>query len=175
MSNPTTVLEYTVITKADFGVVSDNAYLSVQDSVQLQTSYGNGGTDATLSQARVDVLLKPTPFAAPLANRIVDIDLDQMEVDYLRLLHIRSDKYFLYAHADTLSNLGGTARELSNVVFKDFGPYVDPLGGFTPDLPYPKFIRLINPLEINGGGTGNDVSDEPILVSVFMAYNRFNS
>ena len=175
MSTPRTVLEYTITTTADYGIVSDNAYSSIQDSVQLQTSYGNGGSDLTLSQARVDVLLKPTPFAAPLANRIVDIDLEQMEVDYLRLLHIRSDKYFLYSHADTLSNLGGTARELSIVVFKDFGPYVDPVGGFTPDLPYPKYIRLINPIEINGGGTGNDITDEPILVSVFMAFNRFNA
>lgn len=175
MSNPRTILEYTIITKADFTVVSDNAYFNMEDSVQLQSNFGNSGTDITLSQARIDVLLKPTPYSTPLADRIVDIDLEQMEVDYLRLLHIRSDKYFLYAHADTLSNLGGTARELSSVIFKDFGPYVDPLGGFTPDLPYPKYIRLVNPLEINGGGTGNDVTDEPILVSVFMAFNRFNT
>lgn len=169
----TTVVEYTIITKADVNVTGNPAYYSAEDSYQQQTSYGNGGADPTLTVKRLDLLIKPTLSSAPLASRIVDIDLDLLQVDYLRILHIKCDKYFLLSTADTVGNLTGKARELTKVMFKDYGPLFT--GPYTPDEPYVKAIRLMNPLDINGGGSGNDVTDEPILVQVHMICSKLNA
>lgn len=169
----TTVVEYNIITKADVNIVGEPAYYSSEDSYQMQASYGNGGADPTLSVKRLDLLLKPTLSSAPVASRIVDINLETLQVDYLRILHIKCDKYFLFSYADTLSNLNAKPRELMKVCFKDYGTYPDVI--WTPDEPFPKVLRLINPLDINGGGTGNDVTDEPILVQVHMICKKLNA
>lgn len=169
----TTTVEYNIITKADVNLIGDPAYYSTQDSYQQQTSYNNGGSDTTLSVKRLDLLLKPTLMSAPVASRIVDINLDTLQVDYLRILHIKCDKYFLFSSADTVANLNSKPRELMKVLFKDYGTYFT--GPWTPDEPLPKAIRLMNPLDINGGGTGNDVSDTPILVQVHMICKKLDA
>ena len=173
----TTFVEYNIITKADVKIVGTPAYYSSEDNYQQQTSYNNGGNDPTLSVERLDLLIKPTLSSAPNVNRIVNINLDELQVDYLQILHIKCDKYFLFSFADTLTNLQNKPRELVKVVFKDYGTYPAAItqAGWTPDVPYPKHLRLMNPLDINGGGSGNDSSDIPIHVQVHMITKKFDS
>lgn len=166
-----TTVEYNIITKADVNLIGTPAYYSSQDSYTQQASYNNGAADPTLVVKRLDLLVKPTPSTAPIAARVVDIDLESMKTDYIRIIHVKSDKYFLYSQGDTLVNLNAAPRELIKVAFKDFGPYIST---FVPDQGHPKFIRIMNPLNINGGGSGNDVEDEPILVQVHLITQKFN-
>ena len=78
---------------------------------------------------------------------------------------------FLIITADTATNLDLATRKLVRVSLEDYGAQPNTLV-FTPDVPLPRFIRIINPLEVNGGGTGNDVSDIPIIVSVILICDK---
>ena len=169
------VVEYSIITKADSIIKDSLGFYATNDSYQQQAQYNNGGTDPTVGVKRLDFLLKPTSFSNPSANRIVDIDLSAMKVDYIRILHAKCDKYFLMSTSDTAAGLNTAPRELTTVLFKDFGVAPPTQSTFTPDVPYPKFIRLMNPIELNGGGSGNDNSDTPIMVSLHLVTNKFNA
>jgi hypothetical protein len=166
----TTTVEYTIITKADVQGRDSIGHWSTQDGYQQQSSFNNGGTEDNLVVKRLDLLLKPTFYRNPLLERVADIDLSSLDVDYIRILHIKSNKQFLFSFSDNFAELPLVSPELQRVVFKDYGK--KPGIGFEPTVAYPKIIRLMNPLEVNGGGSGNDITDKPIIVQVHLITSK---
>lgn len=166
----TLFVEYNIVVKANTETVADNGFFSVQDSNQQSTSYNSNSANSDLSNPavkRIDLSALPTPYATPSSTRTYTLDLESLQLDFLQMLHIKSDSYFLYSLADTLVNLNSSDRQLARSFFLDTGPKPSSFV-FTPDVPFPKFIRVINPLELNGGGDGNSVDDTPITISIYM-------
>ena len=165
-----TYIEYTIITKADIQGVDATGSFSTQDSYQQQSSFNNAGSDRTAVLKRLDLLVLPTSSSGPIASRVIDINLETMDVDYISILHVKSEAQFLFSASDSLNNLNATPKELAKVLFKDYGRRPNQI--YTNDLGYPKYIRLINPIEINGGGSGNDNTDIPIYIQLHLVTHK---
>lgn len=163
-------LQYNITTSADTNTVATTGDYSIADSLQSQINYNtNSLVDPTAK--KIEIAAYPTPYSAPVSNRIYDIDLDQLQLKYLRLISATSENQFLISTADTETNLDLATRKLVRVTFQDYGAQPN-TAVFTPDVILPRFIRIINPLEVNGGGTGNDASDVPIIVSVILVCDK---
>ena len=162
----TTNIQYKLLFKSSTTVVDSLGELSAEDTIQQQTQYCSNSLEDAGSK-RMEVFLLPTPYSTPLTTRVYDINLELLHAGFIRILHIKSDFPFLYSYADSTANLNNAKRTLAKSFVLDKGSMISP-SIFTPDQPYPKYIRLINPLEINGGGTGNDPDDTPILASIFL-------
>lgn len=162
----TTNIQYKLLFNSSTKVVDTAGELSAEDTIQQQTQYCSNALEDAGSK-RIELFLLPTPYATPLSTRVYDVNLELLQTGFVRILHIKSDHPFLYSYADSTANLNAANRTLAKSFVLDKGTMISP-SIFTPDQPYPKYIRLINPLEINGGGTGNDPDDEPILASIFL-------
>lgn len=158
-------LKYGITFNASTKVIDNAGEFSSEDSIQQQLLF-NSNSLLQSAASRIEVQLLPTPFGTPSNNRIYDIDLDALNIGYLRIIYLKSDSQFLYSTSNTLTNLNTSVRTLGQAFVLDRG-VMPPLNVFIPDEMYPKYIRLINPLEINGGGTGNNDADIPIIVSIF--------
>jgi hypothetical protein len=159
-------LKYSSTFTATTKVIDSAGEMSSEDVIQQQVQF-NSNSLSNSEAKRMELALLPTPYNTPNAYRIYDINLEVQQSGYIRTLFIKSEKQFLYSTADTVSNLPMAARTLARLFAIDKGAMV-PSSAFTPDIPYPKHIRLMNPLEVNGGGSGNDSTDIPIIVSVFI-------
>lgn len=157
-------LKYNITCNASTKVIDGGGEFSSEDSVQQQLLF-NSNSLLQSAASRIEVQLLPTLSSTPSNNRIYDIDLDALNIGYLRFVYLKSDSQFLYSSADTLTNLNTSVRLLTQAFVLDRG-VMPPLNVFAPDEAYPKYIRLINPLEVNGGGTGNNDADIPIIVSI---------
>lgn len=166
-------LRYDITTSADTNTVATTGDYSIADSLQSQISYNtNSLVDPTAK--KIEIAAYPTLYQTPTADRVYDIDLDSLQLKYLRLISATSENQFLISMAPTAEDLdtGATAiRTLNRVYFNDFGAQPN-TAVFMPDISLPRFIRIINPLEVNGGGTGNDVSDIPIIVSIILVCDK---
>lgn len=94
-------------------------------------------------------------------------------MDTIRFLTISSDKPFIYALAESIGALGTAVDRMARTVFLDFSE--KPVETIIEGTDYPnsvKVIRLLNPLGVNGGGTGLLTSDTPILVTVIVHGTR---
>lgn len=163
-------LKYTLTFSSTIKLIDDSGELSNEDSIQQQSSFAsNSLSNATVK--RIDISALPTSYKTPSATRVYDIDLNKLHVSYIRILHAKCNKQFLLSFADTPENLNIAPRTLVRDYVLDAG--VEPnFQLFTPDLPTPKYIRIINPLEVNGGGNGNDPNDIPILISLFLVCTK---
>jgi hypothetical protein len=159
-------LKYAITFNASTKVIDNAGEFSSEDSVQQQLQF-NSNSLLQSAASRIEVQLLPTPYLTPSNGRVYDIDLDALNIGYLRTLYIKSDNQFLFSMANTLSNLNTQLRTLGQAFVLDRG-VMPPLNIFVPDEAYPRYIRLMNPLEINGGGTGNNDADIPITVSIFI-------
>jgi len=159
-------LKYNVTFTGTTQVIDPPNEMSSEDVVQQQVQYN---TNAIINGEihKAEVALLPTPYMTPITDRVYDINLELLQAGFLRSVYIKSEYQFLYSTADTLGNLATAPRTLARLYAQDRGVMVTP-AAFTPDIAYPKFIRLMNPLEVNGGGDGNSATDTPIIVSVFM-------
>jgi hypothetical protein len=158
-------LKYSITFNASTKVIDNAGEFSSEDHVQQQLLF-NSNSLLQSSASRIEVQLLPTPYNTPSNSRVYDVDLDALNIGYLRIIYIKCDNQFLYSLADTLTNLNTAPRTLSQAVVLERG-VMPPLNVFVPDEPYPKYIRLMNPIEVNGGGTGNNDADIPITVSIF--------
>lgn len=163
-------LQYNITTSADTNTVATTGDYSIADSLQSQISY-NTNSLINPSAKKIEIAAYPTPYTTPLADRVYDINLDELQLKYLRLISATSENQFLISMSDNLTSLDLANRLLTRVNFNDFGPQAN-TNIFNPDTPLPRFIRIINPLEINGGGTGNDTNDIPIIVSVILICDK---
>jgi len=159
-------LQYTLTVAADTNTVATTGDYSIADALQSQISY-NTNSLVNPTAKKIEIAAYPTPYTSPIAGRIYDINLDDLQLQYLRVISATSESQFLISTADNAVNLDTAARTLTRVVFNDYGTQPNTLV-FTPDAALPRFIRIMNPLEVNGGGTGNDTSDIPIIVSVIL-------
>lgn len=159
-------LQYSTTFTATTKVIDGGGEMSSEDVTQQQIRFNANSLGASEAK-RIELALLPTPYMTPNSNRIYDINLESQQVGFLRTLFIKSEKQFLYSTANTIANLANTPRTLGRLFILDRGVMVAP-SAFVPDLPYPKYIRLMNPLEVNGGGTGTDLTDIPLIVSVFL-------
>lgn len=159
-------LKYSITFSAATKVIDNNAEFSSEDIAQQQLQF-NSNSLFNSAAKRIELQLYPTPYLTPSINRVYDLDLNSFKVGFIRMLYLKSETQFLYSTADTSLNLNTAPRELTQCCVIDKGVMPSP-SIFTPDIPYPKFLRLINPLEINGGGNGNSDADIPILVSIFI-------
>lgn len=163
-------LKYAITFSSTTKQVDPSGELSNEDSIQQQSNFSsNSLNQATVK--RIDISALPTSYKTPNASRVYDIDLQKMQAKYLRILHAKSNSQFLLSTADTPENLDLAPRSLVRDFVLDSGVQPNPTL-FVPDLPYPKYIRIINPLEINGGGNGNNPDDAPILVSLFIVCTK---
>lgn len=158
--------KYSTTFTATTKVIDGSGEMSSEDVIQQQIQF-NANSLVNSEAKRIELALLPTPYSTPTADRIYDINLELQQAGYVRAIYIKSEKQFLYSTADTIANLATAPRTLARTFIIDKGTMVTP-AAFTPDLPYPKHIRLMNPLEVNGGGTGNDPTDTPVIVSVFI-------
>lgn len=158
-------LKYSITFNASTKVIDPPNEMSSEDSVQQQVMF-NTNSLINSEVHRTELALLPTPYQTPNAARVYDINLESIHSGYLRVLYIKSEAQFLYSTSDTSTNLAAAPRSLVRLIALDRGCMISP-NAFTPDIPYPKFIRLMNPLEVNGGGDGNNGSDTPLIVSVF--------
>jgi len=159
-------LKYTVTFTGTTKVIDANNEMSSEDVVQQQVQYNTNAIDNGEIH-KVEVALLPTPYQTPTVARVYDINLESLQAGFVRSIYIKSELQFLYSTADTVANLATAPRTLARLYAIDRGIMVAPTA-FTPDIEYPKHIRLINPLEVNGGGDGNSTTDTPIIVSVFI-------
>jgi len=159
-------LKYSITFSAATKVIDNNAEFSSEDIAQQQLQF-NSNSLINSAAKRIEIQLYPTPYLTPSIHRVYDLDLNSLKIGFLRMIYIKSETQFLYSTADSLINLGTAPRELTQCYVIDKGFMPSPTI-FTPDIPYAKFIRLINPLEINGGGSGNSEADIPILVSLLI-------
>jgi hypothetical protein len=159
-------IKYTITFSSTNKLIDPSGQLSNEDSTQHQSQYSSNNL-INAGSKKIEVIAFPTNSSVPNAGRIYDLNLESLQVKYLRILHIKSPNQFLVSTSDTLENLISAPRTLARDFVLDAGERPDP-NVFTPDLPFPKYIRLMNPLEINGGGTGNDPSDVPITISLFI-------
>jgi len=163
-------LQYSITTNADTNTVATTGDYSIADTLQSQISYNtNCLVDPTAK--KIEIAAYPTPFSNPTADRVYDINLDDLQLKYLRILSATCENQFLLSMADNAVNLATANRTLTRVSFIDYGAQVNTLV-FTPDVALPRFIRLMNPLEVNGGGTGNDTTDLPIIISLFLICDK---
>ena len=159
-------LKYSVTFTGTTKVIDVNNEMSSEDTTQQKVSLNTNAIEDG-GVHKLEVPLLPTPYATPSASRIYDINTESFQAGFLRSIYIKSESQFLYSVADTANNLITAPRTLARLYSIDRGTMVTP-SAFTPDQPYPKYIRLMNPLEVNGGGDGNSTTDTPILVSVFI-------
>lgn len=159
-------LKYNVTFTGTTQVIDILNEMSSEDVVQQQVQY-NSNSIENGEVHKLELALLPTPYQTPNADRIYDIDLESLQAGFLRAIYIKSERQFLCSSSDTLTNISSATRTLVKLYAIDRGVMVTP-SAFTPDLNYPKYIRLMNPLEVNGGGDSNSSTDTPILVSVFM-------
>lgn len=158
-------LKYSITFNGTTKIIDAPNEMSSEDSIQQQVMY-NTNSLINSEVHKTEVALLPTSYATPNASRIYDINLESLHAGFLRVLNIKSEAQFLYSTADTINNLANAPRTLARLFAIDRGHMVTP-SAFTPDIPYPKYIRLMNPLEVNGGGDGNSLTDIPLIVSVF--------
>lgn len=159
-------LKYSVTFSASTKVIDNNGEFSSEDLAQQQLQF-NSNSLINSAAKRIEVSLLPTNSSTPTSTRVYDIDLDNLNIGFIRMLYIKAEAQFLFSVSNTLVGLNTSPRLLTQCYVLDQGP-MPPLNLLNPDNPYPKFIRLINPLEINGGGSGNSDSDIPLLTSVFL-------
>jgi hypothetical protein len=158
--------KYGITFNASTKVIDAAGEFSSEDSIQQQLLF-NSNSLVNSAACRIEITAMPTFYLTPANLRIYDVDLDALNIGYLRALYIKSDKQFLYSTASSLSALNNATRQLAQAVVLDRG-IMPPLNVFVPSDTYPKYIRLINPIEINAGGTGNNDSDVPIIISLFI-------
>lgn len=163
-------LEYSVILKADNAIKGLNGASSTSDSIQQQSSFNNSGTDKNAVVKRLDVMLLPS--LPETKNREVIIDLSSLSLEYIRILHIKSESQFLYALEEEEEKVKEAPLELTKVLFIDKGNVYNPTV-YAPQKRVPKYLRISNPLIINGGGDGQSVGDIPIYVSITIVSTKY--
>lgn len=159
-------LKYNLTFNASTKLIDIAGEFSSEDVIQQQVLF-NSNSLVNAAAKGIEIPLYPTPYLTPSNNRIYDIDLDALNVGYIRIVYIKAEAQFLYSTSNSLLGLNSAPRTLAQAYVLDKGNMPSP-SIFTPDEIYPKFIRLINPLEVNGGGSGNSLNDIPLLVSCFI-------
>jgi hypothetical protein len=159
-------LSYSITFKASTKVIDNQGEFSSEDLIQQQLQFSSNALINSAAK-RIEISLLPSSYTTLNPLRVYDIDLDSLKVGFIRAIYIKSEKQFLYSTASTPSLLDTQDKILSQCLVLDRGVMPSP-SIYVPDEIYPKYIRLINPLEINGGGTGNSIEDVPIIVSAFI-------
>ena len=77
----------------------------------------------------------------------MNIDLDNLNIGFIRMLYIKAEAQFLFSTASSIALLNTATRNLAQSYVLDTG-IMPALNRFVPDIDYPKFIRLMNPIEI---------------------------
>lgn len=159
-------LKYSVTFSAATKVIDNNGEFSSEDLAQQQFQF-NSNSLINSAAKRIEVNLLPTNYLTPTSTRVYDLNLDDLNIGFIRMLYIKAEAQFLFSVANTITGLNTAPRLLTQCYVLDQGT-MPPNNLLIPDNPYPKFIRLINPLELNGGGSGNSDADIPLLVSIFI-------
>lgn len=159
-------LKYSVTFSASTKVIDNAGEFSSEDLAQQQFQF-NSNSLINSAAKRIELNLLPTNYLTPAVTRVYDIDLDSLNVGFIRMLYIKAEAQFLFSVSNTLVGLNTAPRLLTQCYVLDQGTMPAP-NLVIPDNPYPKFIRLINPIEINGGGSGNSDADIPLLTSIFI-------
>lgn len=159
-------LKYSITFSASTKVIDNAGEFSSEDIAQQQLQF-NSNSLINAGAQRLEINLLPTLTSTPNSSRVYDIDLDNLNIGFIRMLYIKAEAQFLFSTASSTTLLNTATRTLAQSYVLDTG-IMPALNRFVPDLAYPKFIRLMNPIEINGGGSGNSDADIPLLVSLFI-------
>lgn len=163
-------ITYEVSLKSDAVSSDDIKTTAHNDSLQQVSKYSSNNIP-NVNTKRLDLGLSPTTVTGSDPNRIVTISLEQLNVSYIRIMHIKSLNYFMYKFGQTEAELDTNTYEVSKVLFRDYGPEI-PAANFTPPTPQPKFIRFLNPSSLNGAGDANNISTNMITVSMVLITSR---
>lgn len=151
--------QYSILVQGD--TLISNGISSIEDTVQ-QLSKFNTNTITNLTIKKIEINALPTFYNNPNSNRNYKIDLDSFGLTYVRSIYIKSNKQFMFNISEDNSD---KLLLLTKEHFIEYGDFVE---SFVPQVPYPKIINVLNPLEVNGGGNGNSNTDTPITISILI-------
>ena len=159
-------IQYEVTLKSDVAINDDIKSTSYNDSLQHTSSYSNNNIP-NVSTKRLDLNVSPTAVVGSDPAREITVNLEELGVHYIKIMHIKSLKYFMFKFAQTREELDTKTYETAKVLFRDYGEEV-PAANFQPPTPQPKFIRFLNPATLNGAGDANNKSIGMITVSMVL-------
>ena len=149
-------ITYEVTLKSDVILTDTSKVFSNNDSLQLTSKYSNNNIP-NVSTKRLDIMLLPNPSINGDPDKEITIDLESLGVTSIKILHLKSLNNFYYKTGQSLTELNTINYERGKVIFKDYGDIVSP-DNYTPPSPTPKFMRLMNPSNLNTGSEAITVS-----------------
>ena len=166
-------ITYEVTVKSEVAVTDDPKRSSNTDSLQHVSKYSNN-TIPNVTTKRLDLSISPTTITTSNngviigdSSREITINLEDLGVSYIQIIHIKSLKYFMYKFGSSTEDLNTKSYEQAKVFFRDFGDEVSP-ENYTPPTPPPKLIRFLNPANLNGGGDPNNKTIGMITISLLL-------
>lgn len=152
-------ITYEVSLKTDSVLIDNPQVFSNNDSVQLTSKYSSSSV-SNASNKRVDLLVKPSTliqnssspgiagFNSSEPEKEITLNLEELGVISIKILHIKSISSFYYKFAETESSLETVNYNQAKVLFQDYGDIVS-AANYQPPNKTPKYLRIMNPSGLN--------------------------
>ena len=150
-------ITYELTLKSDAIVVDTPKVLSNSDSMQVTTKYSSNLVP-NVNTKRLDLILQENAPINGDASKEVTINLQELEVNEIKIIHLKSIKNFYYKFSQTEEELNNIPYDRCKIFFKDYGDIISS-ETYTPPQPIPKYVRFLNPNNLNTG---------PITISLIL-------
>ena len=142
-------ISYEVTLKSDGVVVDTPKVLSNTDSTQSTTKYAST-TVPNAGTKKLDLILYPTASVNGDPAKEVTINLEDLEITSIKILHIKCTNNFFYKFGQTENELDTNHYNKCKLFFRDYGDIISS-ANFQPPDPTIKLIRFLNPDNLNSG------------------------
>lgn len=150
-------ITYEVTLKSDAIIVDSPKVLSNSDSMQVTTKYSSTSVP-NVNTKRLDLILQENAPVNGDASKEVTINLQELGVNGIKIIHLKSIKNFYYKFSQTREELDNIPYDRCKIFFKDYGDIISS-EAYVPPQPVPKYVRFLNPNSLNTG---------PITISLVL-------
>ena len=93
-------LKYSITFSASTKVIDNAGEFSSEDIAQQQLQF-NSNSLINAGAQRLEINLLPTLTSTPNSSRVYDIDLDNLNIGFIRMLYIKAEAQFLFSTASS--------------------------------------------------------------------------